>query len=65
MTAPKFAIWESAPVIYSDREAWAMFDGEHWVEIDTADVWHKASMISPELFRQIFPHVPPLPLNQL
>ncbi len=60
MITPRYAIWESIPVRYSDWEAWA-FDGERWIEVNQADVFHKARMLSPELFRNIFGALPPLP----
>jgi hypothetical protein len=52
--------WEGVPVVYGTFEAWC-WDGTKWVDVEPAEVSHKAAVISEAEFRQMFGPLPPLP----
>jgi len=52
--------WEGWPTIVGEKEAWAFVNGE-WKQVNYADAFTKASIVSKAKFTEIFGKLPTLP----
>lgn len=58
----KYASFELNPCVYSDHEAWVLFDDKvGWKEVSVADVGIGAATLTKAQFDARFPHLPPMP----